>query len=115
MHVRRSTVIVETDASGDATAYTDELNGMLATIQYVKDDYADTVDFTITEEDTGLALWDEDNITASTVRSPRMLTHTTAGVSTTLSDAAIPIRGRIKIVIAQGGNAKGGVFTVTVI
>lgn len=115
MYVNRSTVVVETDASGDATGYTSELNGLLADISYVKDDYADGVDFTITEEDTGRTLWTESDVNASTVRSPRQLSHSTAGVSNSVYEAAIPIRGKIKIVIAQGGNATGGTFSVNVV
>ena len=42
-----------TDSGGDATAFTRIVNGNVLSIQYVKDDYAAGVDFTITRETTG--------------------------------------------------------------
>lgn len=115
MYVTRSTVIIETDESGDGTGYTAELNGLLADISYVKDDYADGVDFTITEEDTGRTIWTESDVNASATRSPRQLSHSTVGVSNAVHEAAIPIRGKIKIVIASGGDTKSGTFIVNVV
>jgi hypothetical protein len=112
-YIKRTTVAVTTAADGTATAYSEELNGLLSTIHYDKTDFPDTVDFTITEEDTGLSIWAESNLTASTVRAPRMLTHSAAGVASAAAEGLIPIRGRIKIVITQGGNAKLGSFTIT--
>ncbi len=115
-YVERHTVEVTTDASGDATAYTGEVNGFLSQIRYVKTDFADTVDFTITSEDTGEMLWSESNVTASTTIAPRQATHGTDGSASLYAatgepvEAPIAVRGRIKIVVAQGGNAKTGTF-----
>lgn len=112
-YIKRTTVAVTTAADGSATGYSEELNGLLSTIQYAKTDYADTVDITVTEEDTGLVIWSEENVTASTTRAPRMLTHSSAGAASAAAEGLIPIRGRIKIVLANGGNAKLGSFTIT--
>jgi hypothetical protein len=121
MTLRRYTVPITTDASGDATAYTPFLSGKLESIQYVKTDYTDGVDFTITSNVTGETLWTESNVNAAVVKRPRAPTHTTAGVAslyaaagTAVNDKIALSRDRVKIVIAQGGNAKAGSFTIVV-
>src|SRR3546814_18979918 len=53
MQVRRETVAVTTDASGAATEYTDTVTGRVLGIRYVKGDFDDGVDFTLTSEATG--------------------------------------------------------------
>ncbi len=116
--IRTHTVTVTTDASGDATAYTGEINGVLSHIVYVKDDFATGVDFTITAEKTGQNIWVESDVNASAVRAPRQPTHSQTGVpldyaaSGSLVESDIAIDGRIKIVIAQGGNAASGTFHI---
>lgn len=118
MHVQRYSETVTTDASGDATAYTDPVNGYLSQIRYVKPGsggYADTVDFTITSDETGETLWAQENVTASATVAPRQAVHSTAGVglvyaSTDVVPDKIAVTGRIKIVIANGGNGGVGTF-----
>lgn len=115
MYARKFSVSVVTDASGDATAYSDEVNGILNQARYVKNDFANGVDFTITSEATGETLWTESNVDASATRSPRQLTHSTAGVASATADGAIAVTGRIKVVVAAGGNAKTGTFHFVVL
>jgi hypothetical protein len=115
MHVQTFSVAATTDASGDATVYLGPMNAMLSHMRYVKTDFADGVDFTITDEATGATIWTESNVNASATRAPRMATHTTAGVASVYAAAdgvlaPIPVSGRIKIVVASGGNAKTGTF-----
>lgn len=115
--MRRFKVSVTTAADGSATAYTPRLSGELDSIHYVKGDFADGVDFTITDETTGESLWTDTNVNASEVVRPRAPTHDQAGAARlyaaggTAVASKIGLGGtRIKIVIAQGGNAKSGVF-----
>src|SRR3546814_6873290 len=75
MHVRRETVAVTTDASGAATEYTDTVTGRVLGIRYVKGDFADGVDFTITSEATGETVWAESDVNASATRAPRQAIH----------------------------------------
>lgn len=116
--IRTHAVTVTTNASGAATAYTDEINGILSHIVYVKDDFASGVDFTITAEKTGQNIWVESDVNASAVRAPRQPTHSQTGVPLDyasgggLVESEIALDGRIKIVIAQGGNAKSGTFYI---
>lgn len=114
-HVERFSVTVTTDADGSATAYSDAVNGLLKQIRYVKTDFADGSTFTITSDETGETLWAETGVNASATRAPRQAVHTTAGVAATYDGTRatldlIAVTGKIKIVIASGGNTKTGVF-----
>lgn len=118
MYVTRQTVSVTTDGSGVATAYSDYFSGRIHSIQYVKNNYDDTVDFTITLDGTGEQLWTESNVTASKIVYPRVGVHDTVGVAATLDgtramrDAHVAVVDRVKIVLAQGGAAKAGTFKI---
>lgn len=121
MGTRRFTVAATGDASGDGTFYTPYLSGFVESIAYVKTDYADTVDFTITADVTGEGIWTESNLTASTIRHPRAATCSTAGVASVYVAAGSAVLGeialgrdRVKIVINTAGVSKTGTFIVTV-
>jgi hypothetical protein len=113
---------VTTDASGNATAYvpTDAeggpiVNGKVISVQYTKIDFADTVDFTITGEDSGEGIWTESNVTASKIVRPTVLVQDQLGVDTASNrDYVFLANERIKIVIAQGGDTKSGTFRIIV-
>jgi hypothetical protein len=121
MHVQTFAVTVTTASDGTATAYTDQINGLISQIRYVKTDFANGVDFTITAEATGETLWAENDVNASATRAPRQATHSTAGVASLYAAAGqavndmIAVSGRVKIVIASGGDTKTGTFYVTTI
>lgn len=115
--MKRYKVAVTVAADGTATAYSPRLSGELDSIQYVKVDFADGVDFTITDEATGEGLWTDTNINASEVVRPRAPVHDQAGAArlfaaggTAVSSKIALANTRIKIVIAQGGVSKSGVF-----
>lgn len=116
MHVERFSVVVTTAADGSATAYSDPVNGLLSQVRYVKTDFANGVGFTITSEETGETLWTEAAVNSSQTRAPRVPTHGTDGVaalyaaSGTAVGSLIAVTGRIKIVIASGGDTKTGTF-----
>jgi len=120
--MKRYTVSVTTAADGSATAYSARrISGKVHQIEYVKGDFADGVDFTITGDATGVGILAESNVNASAVRAPRMATHSTAGVASLYAAGGTAVQApvalandRIKIVIAQGGNAKTGTFHILV-
>jgi len=129
MYVRKFTVPVTTDGSGDATAFTaldgrgnaDQINGRVVSIAYTKTDFATGVDFTITDETTGQTIWTEANVDASKTVAPRQATHSTAGVASLYAAAGTAVQGdvfvaneRIKIVVANGGVTKTGSFVIHV-
>lgn len=112
-------VTVTTAADGSATAYAPaygKCRGELESIQYEKIDFADGVDFAITDEVTGESLWTDTNVNASEIVRPRAPLMDQAGAARlyaaggTAVSGKIAIVSRIKIVIAQGGNAKSGKF-----
>ncbi len=119
--LRRYAIAVTTASDGSATAYSPYLSGYIQDIQYVKTDFADGVDFTITAEAYGRTLWAEDDVNAAAIRAPRQPTHTTAGVAslyasggTAVNDKIALSRDRVKVVIASGGATKTGTFIVMV-
>lgn len=121
MAIRRFVVPVTVSSGGAAEVYTPVLSGKLVSIRYVKDDFSDGVDFTITAEATGETLWTEENVNASATRHPRAATASTAGAAslyasggTAVNDKIALSQDRVKIVIASGGNATSGTFHVTV-
>lgn len=116
---QRHVVSLTTDADGAATGYTPVLSGRLCHIQYVKTDFADGVDFTITSEATGTSLWTDTNINASELVSPRTPTHDQAGAASLYAGGGEPVEDkfvladdRVKIVIASGGDTKSGTFHI---
>lgn len=119
--IRKFTIALTTNGSGAATGYSPYFSGFIQAIQYVKTDFADGVDFTITADVTGEAILSlTDQNTAAIVR-PRAATHSTAGVAslyasggTAVNDRIALGRDRVKVVIAQGGDTKTGTVIVTV-
>ncbi|MCO5129749.1 MAG: hypothetical protein M9932_04195 [Xanthobacteraceae bacterium] len=121
MGTRRFTLNVVTAADGTATAYSPFLSGKICAIHYIKTDYAAGVDFTITAEATGEGIWTENDVNASKSCYPRAGTHSNAGVAalyaasgTGVNDLIRLSRDRVKIALAQGGNAKSGQFQIVV-
>lgn len=120
MTIRSFLVPVTVNASGAATVYSPKMHGLLESIAYIKTDFADGVDFTITDEDSGESLWTESDVNAAVTKRTRAPTHTTAGVAAVFASGGtgvnnrIAISGRVKIVIAQGGVSKSGAFRITI-
>lgn len=120
MYVRRDTVSVTTDASGDATEFTSSaINGRILAIIYNKTDFATGVDFTITTETTEQNVWVESDVNADKTVAPRQATHATDGTASLYAGGGEPVEDyifaaneRLKIVVASGGNAKSGEFVV---
>ncbi|PKN93013.1 MAG: hypothetical protein CVU44_11315 [Chloroflexi bacterium HGW-Chloroflexi-6] len=120
-YAERHVVPVTTAADGSATAYSPVLTGPVSAIHYIKTDFADGVDFTITSEATGQGLWTETNVNAAKVVAPRQPTHDQAGVASLYAAGGEPVEDkiclandRVKIVIASGGNAKSGAFHIVI-
>lgn len=121
MYAERHAVTVTTNAAGVGVGFTPHVTGRVSSIRYVKDDYADGVDFVITLESSGQQVWAENNVNASKTVAPRQATATTAGVAALYAsggaavlDHIVAANDRIKIEIAEGGNVKSGTFHITV-
>lgn len=124
MFVNKHIVNVTADDQGDGVGYTSVVNGRVLSIRYIKASsgaFADTVDFDVTSEDSGVVVWDEDNVTASKTVVPRQATHSTAGVAalfaadgTAVNDFVYVGNERIKISVANAGDGGAGQFVVLV-
>lgn len=120
-YAERHVVTLTTDASGDATGYTPVVSGPIRTIRYVKNNYDNGVDFTVTLEATGEAVWTGTDVNASATVAPRQATHSTAGAAAlyaaggaAVNDLIVAASDRVKIVVAQGGNVKSGAVHVVI-
>lgn len=124
MTIRRFVVPVTTDDQGDAEVFSPVLSGKLVSLRYVKasaDEFTNGVDFAITAEASGEALWVEDDVNASATRHPRAATHSTAGVAALYASGGAAVldmialaSDRIKFEIADGGDTHNGTFHITV-
>lgn len=121
MTIRRFVVTALSDGSGNFTGYSPYLTGYIHAIEYVKTDYTDGVDFTITAEATGETLWTESNVNAAKVCMPRGATHSNAGVAALYASGGVAVNDRIalgndrvKIVIGSAGAAHTGAFHILV-
>ena len=121
MAIRRFVVTPITDTNGDATYYSPRVSGKLVSIRYVKTDYTNGVDFTITAEATGETLWTESNVDATAQRYPRAATASTAGAASLYAAAGTAVNDmialgadRVKIVVGSGGSTHTGAFHIVI-
>lgn len=116
---RRFAVAVTTAADGSFTGYTQPFAGRVLALFIVTGTLDAGTDWTITEEDTGAAIATLTNKNSGRVM-PRDATHDVLGAASLYAAAgepvedAIPANGRIKVVVAQGGNATSGTLHVYV-
>lgn len=121
MAIKRFVVPLTTDEDGAATAYTPVFSGKIDTIRYVKTDFADGVDLTITAEGTGESILAKEDVNASVTYAPRQPTHSAAGAAAlyasggaAVNDKIVLAADRVKIVVGSGGATKTGAVHVTV-
>lgn len=112
----RHTVAITTDASGDATAYTPDVNGTVVSIKYNKTDYANGVDLFVTGNSSGIEVLSVLAMDAAASFAPQQVVNlNTDGVAKTAYSPIVVANEKLKLVIADGGNAKSGSFEVVVI
>ena len=107
---------IVTDASGNATVYLShglnrKPNGFLIELRYTPGTLDNLTDLTITGEDSGVPIMTKANAGTSNVfYKPRAFPNAVAdGAAGTVASEYIPIKDeRIKVVVAQGGNAGAG-------
>ena len=114
MRLTRVSVAVVTDESGDAVVYTPALNGMVRSVRYIKPDSGgldNDSDIDIVTDKGAVVVWDKDNLAASAVIYPMVQAQYNTGTLVEGSYAPIPVCDeRIKITVANGGNAGTGTF-----
>jgi hypothetical protein len=114
MRLTRVSVAVVTDESGYAVVYTPALNGMVRSVRYIKPSSGGLdggTDIDIVTDKGAVVVWDKDNLAASAVIYPMVPAHDNEGTLVAGSYAPIPVCDeRIKITVANGGNAGAGTF-----
>jgi hypothetical protein len=118
MRITRVSVSVVTDESGDAVVYTPALNGMVRSVRYIKPNSGGLdvgSDIDIVTDKGAVVVWDKDDLDASAVIYPMVPAHDNTGALVAGSYAPIPVCDeRIKITVANGGNAGAGTFEFTI-
>ena len=114
MRLTRVSVAVVTDAEGAATVYTPALNGVVRSVRYIKPTSGgldNNSDIDIVTDRGAVVVWDKDNLDASKVIYPMVQAQDNTGADVVGSYAPIPVCDeRIKITVANGGNAGAGTF-----
>lgn len=125
MYVERHEIAVLTDASGDFEGFTPVVSGRVLQVRYIPDGtspLATGADLDITGEGSGVVVAGHDDIgTAAFTRAYRQATHGADGSASLYAATGEPVESavvvaqeRVKLVIANGGAAKAGVFHVYV-
>lgn len=120
MFAERKSVTLTTDDQGDVTGYIEVPHGRVMSLHYVKDDFDNGVDFTISAEATGEGLWTESDVNAAKSVYPRVPVTDQVGGGVTFdgtNETYEPIllaNDRIKIVVASGGDTKTGEFIAVI-
>ena len=121
MALRKFTITVTSDGSGNATGYTPFFSGFIEQARYIKTDFTDGVDFTTTLDGTGQTVWTESNVNAAVTKAPRMPIAGTDGVASlfasggTAVQTKVPVsRDRVKWVVGSAGAAHTGALEIVV-
>jgi len=119
MYTERHEVLVTTASDGTAVAYSPVISGKIYGIHYVKNDFTNGVDFTITLEKTGETLWTQADVNASVSKYPAAQVNKTDGTSAVsgvdpVLDRIIAAKDRVKIQVASGGSVKTGTFHILI-
>lgn len=115
---------IVTNADGDFVGYSNVVNGRVLEIRLIvpgSGGLEATSDLAITNELTGAAILSKTDQNGSATWAPRQATHSTAGAAAlyaaggaAVNDYVVVAESRIKVVVAQGGNAKTGTLFITV-
>lgn len=118
MLIKHSITITTSGTTG--LGYFPKTNGRLMRIRYVKDDYTADCDFTITGEDTDETIWTQADVNASVIKRPRIAVQNNVGGDITYEGSEkvyepyVLKDERIKVAIAQAGDAENGTFHIVV-
>lgn len=117
------TIDITTDAAGDFSAATVDIEGAILQMRYVKaaaNDLDANWDLTIAGTKTGLPIAAIVNITAATQGwAPRQATHATDGTASLYAAAGEPVEAPIyvggeslTVTVADGGNVQSGTLYI---
>jgi hypothetical protein len=103
-------ITLTTNGSGAATAFGGSHRGTLYAVQLIDGTFDDGVDITITaeHEDLSIPLLTKADFNTDQMAYPRTLQHLNTDGTALTTHCEPVVNGRLKVVIAQGGNAKTG-------
>ncbi len=124
MSVSKHSVTVKSVNLAAVPKFSEKLSGIIHSITYVKNAdgaiaFTDSVDFRITNEETGETIWSEDAVNASETIYPRPFAQKTDGtVLLYATGEEVPVEGfmlfdqRVKFVVIDPGTLKSGIFLI---
>lgn len=118
MAIHKERITITTAADGSATVYSSAICGLLHALIYVPGTIDTGAGLTITDDVTGHALFADTSMGTSTLyKMPRGATQSVTDTGlvyagTDIVADRIAIVGRVKAVMASGGNAKTGYLYV---
>jgi hypothetical protein len=110
--MRREILNVTTDASGDGSATGSAVFGTLYAMQLVDGTFDDGVDITVTTEQGDLSVSQlvKADFNTDSIYYPRVLQNLNTDGTALTTHCEPLVVGRVKVVVAQGGNVKSGSF-----
>lgn len=114
--IRSETVTAVTDAGGNSTAFSANVNGKIHAIEYVWTDYSTAATLVVKGENSSRPILTA-NLTSTTMATwfPRSVTHNVLSGSTFGGEASVPIAGeRVRFVVSGGGATATGTFRMLV-
>lgn len=114
--MRRIKVDLTTNVSGAATAFGEAAFGTVYAVQLVDGTFEDNVDVTVTSEEENLSIpiLTKADFNTDQMVYPRVLQALNTDGSALTTHCEPLMCGRVKVVIAAGGNAKSGSVIVYV-
>lgn len=112
--LRQEILTITTNGDGDGSAQTSNISGLLYSMRYLKTDYADGVDFTLSVVNsvTTQTVLTISNGNAAADYYPRVDSCGASGSALSLNTQMVPVAGALKVTVAQGGATKTGNFVL---
>ena len=122
MYVERHVCSLVANASGVAQAKTPIVTGQVLQIHYLKTNFADGVDITVSGETTGHVIWAGTNVNVATVVAPRMASVAAEdGAAALYASGGVAVRvpihvakERLVVDVVQAGNGTTGTVHIVI-
>lgn len=114
MHVKRDSITFTTDTNGAATEYTtNDVNGRILQVQYVKTDLADGSTITLTGRTSGVPIFAISSMDASATHQVRRAVTDAAGATNAAHECVVLAGEKVKCVVASGGSETSGTLYIS--
>lgn len=113
--LKRAVINITTNGSGAGSgSFATPVSGLLYGIEYVKGNFDDGIDFTLSAADSAITdlLYTGTNVNASAVLLPRLDLVNNTGTAQSMYTGLIPFFGTLTVAVTSGGDTKTGTFVV---